>query len=360
MKIATSQVSVTNDYQHKSASARQVSMVKQAKVGQTTVDISSTQKAQLKLMASTGLDVEAGQLPQLLPQSAIQGKDNNDSDDLNNSAYYEKGIYVMKLLLERMSGKKIQMFDTQRFMNQANETNERNNNMGLGQGNGQGNRQEKPGDLMRVTEYQYEKQSNQLQFSGSIELENGEQHKFAFGVSFSQEYESISTQVMKREELKDPLVISFSTNPVTLSNKKFNFDIDADNQKDSIAMLGAGSGFLALDRNGDNKINNGTELFGALSGNGFADLAAYDQDQNGFIDEKDDIFSDLSVWIKNEGEDKLVSLKDTNIGAIALENVDTPLTIRDGDDKLGLIRKSGFYLNNDGTPGLIQQLDFVV
>ncbi len=359
MKIATSQVSVTNDYQHKSASARQVSMVKQAKVGQTTVDISSTQAAQLKLMATTGLETQAGQLPQL-PQSAVQGKDNKVSDDLDNPAHYEKGIYVMKLLLERMSGKKIQMFDTQRFMNQAHETTEQNAKLSAQQRVGPGNGQENPGDLMRVTEYQYEKQSNQLQFAGSIELENGQQHKFAFGVSFSQEYESISTQVLKREELKDPLVISFSTNPVTLSNKKFDFDIDADQQKDSIAMLGSGSGFLAIDRNGDNKINDGTELFGALSGNGFADLAAYDQDQNGFIDENDDIFNELSVWIKNEGEDKLVSLKDTNIGAIALENVDTPLTIRDGDDKLGLIRKSGFYLNNDGTPGLVQQLDFVV
>ena len=354
MKIATSQVSVTNDYQHKSASARQVSMVKQAKVGQTTVDISSTQQAQLKLIAGAGINAEQSHLP------TIAGKDTKASDDLDNPAYYEKGIYVMKLLLEQMSGKKIEMFNAQHFMNQANETNEQNAMMGFGQSNGQSNGQENPADLVRVTEYLYEKQSNQLQFSGSIELENGEQYKFAFGVSFSQEYESISTQVMKREELKDPLVISFSTNPVTLSNKKFDFDIDADQQKDSIAMLGAGSGFLAIDRNGDNKINDGSELFGALSGNGFADLAAYDQDQNGFIDENDDIFKELSIWIKNEGEDKLVSLKDTNIGAIALENVDTPLTIRDGDEKLGLIRKSGFYLNNDGSAGLIQQLDFVV
>ena len=42
----------------------------------------------------------------------------------------------------------------------------------------------------------------------------------------------------------------------------------------------------ALDINEDGKINDGKELFGTASGNGFGDLAAYDQDNNGWIDEK--------------------------------------------------------------------------
>ena len=54
--------------------------------------------------------------------------------------------------------------------------------------------------------------------------------------------------------------------------------------------------FLALDLNGDGRINNGSELFGALSGNGFADLAQYDSDANGWIDENDEIFQRLKVW----------------------------------------------------------------
>ena len=181
-------------------------------------------------------------------------------------------------------------------------------------------------------------------------------------VGFSQEYERLSTEVVRAEELKDPLVISFSTKPVALSDEKMSFDIDADGQADQIAQLQQGYGFLALDKNGDNQINDGSELFGALSGNGFADLAQYDNDQNGYIDENDDIFDQLSVWVKNEGEDKLMSLKDAGIGAIATENVDSPMNIRDskGDERLGVIQKSGYYLNEDGKAGLIQQMDYVV
>jgi hypothetical protein len=123
------------------------------------------------------------------------------------------------------------------------------------------------------------------------------------------------------------------------------FDIDADGEQDNIAQLNAGFGYLALDQNGDNKINDGSELFGALSGNGFADLAQYDQDKNGYIDENDDIFDQLQIWVKNENEDKLVSLKEAGIGAIATENVDSPMNIRseNGDERLGVIPKKWLF-----------------
>lgn len=42
---------------------------------------------------------------------------------------------------------------------------------------------------------------------------------------------------------------------------------------------------LSLDQNGNGEIDNGTELFGTKSGDGFADLARYDLDYNGWIDE---------------------------------------------------------------------------
>ena len=55
-------------------------------------------------------------------------------------------------------------------------------------------------------------------------------------------------------------------------------------------MLGSGSGFLALDKNGNGKIDDGSELFGTKSGDGFADLAEYDSDGNGWIDEKGRVY----------------------------------------------------------------------
>ena len=77
------------------------------------------------------------------------------------------------------------------------------------------------------------------------------------------------------------------------------FDIDADGEEESISYLQGGSGYLALDKNGDGVINDGSELFGTKSGDGFADLAEYDADGNGWIDENDPIFDKLLIWAKD-------------------------------------------------------------
>ncbi|HCA27867.1 MAG TPA: hypothetical protein DEP05_09590, partial [Betaproteobacteria bacterium] len=64
-------------------------------------------------------------------------------------------------------------------------------------------------------------------------------------------------------KLKDPLVINFTGNAAQLTNARYRFDIDADGKEENIAVVTPASGFLALDRNHDGKINDGGELFGA-------------------------------------------------------------------------------------------------
>jgi hypothetical protein len=116
----------------------------------------------------------------------------------------------------------------------------------------------------------------------------------------------------------------------------------------------AGSGFLAIDRNQDGKVNDGSELFGPRTGNGFAELAAYDSDGNGWIDENDPVFSDLKVWTQGG----LYSLKDMGIGAISTESVETPFAIKDSANNLqGNVRGSGVYLSEDGDAGAAEQVD---
>ena len=82
---------------------------------------------------------------------------------------------------------------------------------------------------------------------------------------------------------RSPLVINLDSNVTTLSDQKFMFDIDSDGILDSISYLNKGSGYLALDKNGDGVINDGNELFGTKSGDGFYDLSRYDEDHNGIV-----------------------------------------------------------------------------
>lgn len=343
MKILSSQIAANNQYQSQFVSKRQVTTVKTAA---SDVDISGLKPKPPVNNSSNG-------------PASTSGPEGQKA--LSENAYYDKSIFIMKLLLEKMTGKAFELFNPNEFMNQANEISNRANELQNGAGS---QPPQNPEDLIMVEQYRFESESNQLSFSGSITLEDGSETHFNYAVGFSQKHESLSVEVMQRQELKDPLVISFTSKPIELSNKRFEFDIDDDHKKDSIPLLEAGYGFLALDKNQDGTINSGSELFGALSGNGFADLANYDDDGNGFIDENDKVFSQLSVWIKNEGDDKLVSLKEANIGAIGLQNAETPFTVRsnasDDDEKLAIIRKSGFYLSENGKPGLIQQLDFIV
>ena len=57
-------------------------------------------------------------------------------------------------------------------------------------------------------------------------------------------------------------MINLNTDAANVTDQKFYFDLDADGELDEISTLASGSGFLALDKNGDGIINDGSELFG--------------------------------------------------------------------------------------------------
>ena len=151
---------------------------------------------------------------------------------------------------------------------------------------------------------------------------------------------------------KDPLVINFDAPTAMLADNKFSFDIDCDGSPDQISRLMAGSGFLSLDLNNDGKINDGSELFGPQSGDGFSDLSLYDSDKNGWIDENDMIFERLRIWTKDEyGNDTLFALGEKGIGAIYLGSAGTTFSLRGEGNEEMVIRKTGIFLRENGNVG---------
>ncbi|WP_426993372.1 hypothetical protein [Methylomonas sp. CM2] len=158
------------------------------------------------------------------------------------------------------------------------------------------------------------------------------------------------------------MVINFDGTAAELSNTSFQFDIDADGTPDQIAGLKSGSGLLALDKNNDGSVNDGSELFGALTGNGFAELANYDQDGNQFIDAADAIYQKLRIWQRNaDGSQQLLALGAKNVGAIYLGHLTTPFQLKDDNNQSRAeVASSGFYLTEQGQAGSVQQLNFLV
>ncbi len=213
-----------------------------------------------------------------------------------------------------------------------------------------------------ISEY-HESELTTFSAQAQIHTADGRQIDVDLMMQMSRSYSSSErTLITAGAQLKDPLVINFDAPAVELSNDKFLFDIDADGNKDNINQVGSGSGLLMLDKNGDGRANNGSELFGALSGDGFADLAKYDDDGNGFIDEGDAIFHELKIWVKtNRGGDEYFSLADKGVGAIYLGSVQTPFELKNADNELqGQVRNSGFFIGEDGEAGTVQQIDLVV
>lgn len=209
-----------------------------------------------------------------------------------------------------------------------------------------------------------EAESTTFATSGIVRTVDGRDINFNMEVSMSRAFTASINSLEVESYIKtDPLMINLDTDIGSVSDQKFFFDLDTDGKEEEISFAGKGSGFLALDRNGDGKINDGSELFGTKSGDGFKDLAAYDADGNGWIDENDAIFSQLKIWTKDEdGKDKLISLKDADVGAIYLGNADTQFSLKDDDHKLnGEIKKTGIYLHeSSGEVGTVNHVDLTV
>jgi hypothetical protein len=122
----------------------------------------------------------------------------------------------------------------------------------------------------------------------------------------------------------DPLVLDLASNGFTTRglDDAVRFDLDADGRSDRISAPSGDDELLALDRNGNSRIDDGRELFGDQNGvaNGFAELARYDDNRDGRIDAQDAVFDRLRLLrFDAAGKQQTHSLAQASVAAIELQ-----------------------------------------
>ena len=206
----------------------------------------------------------------------------------------------------------------------------------------------------------------QVQFAsvGRVTTADGQEIEIDLSLNLSRSTsQSQRLEIRAGAALKDPLVINFSGESTQLTERTFEFDLDLDGNLDTIHQLADSSGYIALDRNQNQQIDDGSELFGATTGNGFDELAEFDEDGNGFIDEGDAIFQQLRILVQhNDGSQSLFTLAEKGVGALYLGYADTSFELSAGDTNTlaGELRSTGIFLREDGSQGTLQQVDLVI
>lgn len=191
--------------------------------------------------------------------------------------------------------------------------------------------------------------------SGKVCLADGSERQFS--VEYALQRSEESTQI-GLQRLVDPLMLDFGAPQASLNGGAVSFDLNSDGALESMRMPDSSSSLLFYDRNHNGVADNGSELFGPQSGDGFAELARLDSDGNGWIDSADPAFASLSLWgSQGEGKTRVQSLAQAGVGALATSKVDTPFTLKDRGETVGQMRAGSVWLGESGGAGSIRQVD---
>ena len=406
MRIADYKLDLASDYQHKMLQQREVKELgRQLKPGEeqsvslSAQSLSATESAanshsiakkeksleeqlrdtlldrkQLHNQMKINLDKLPSSTNDTSQQTATPSSKESDkvSSDEEEELSLPSQLRLMKALIEAFTGIKITLpkqFNPQSSDQTATNATTPNNQSAAATGNPEDNR------AVEVTTLSLEQESVSFSAKGALTTQDGKVVNLNLGFALDYRLLTANERLTSAGKLKDPLVLNLDGLVAGFTQGTFNFDLDADGNKEEVTKLDKGSAFLAMDRNGNGQIDDGKELFGALSGNGFADLAALDQDGNGVLDEGDSQFAQLRLYRPGEA---LLTLGEKKIGAIFLQSAATEFQHL-GVDPAGqeassdtaqatttpapspaVLRQSGIYVTEDGKAGTVQQLDLRV
>lgn len=287
----------------------------------------------------------------------VKRKHKNEKD-----TYSDARLKLIEELMFMLTGKRIRVKDPSECMDDV-ESGSVQQSLPQAQAQAQAQAQGY-GIIFRSSETYFEAESVNFAATGSVETADGRSISFDMRLAMERSYyeeHSMELRFGDAAQTVDPLAINLGSGAIGLTSAKFNFDLNGDGTAENISFLTGSAGFLALDKNGDGGINDGAELFGTRSGDGFKDLAVYDEDKNGWIDEGDSVFKDLKIFNMDEdGAATLLSLGEAGVGALYLGSVGTQYAFKQGTELQGELRKSSVYLKENGQAGALHHIDLAI
>ncbi|WDG52371.1 calcium-binding protein [Pseudomonas chlororaphis] len=197
----------------------------------------------------------------------------------------------------------------------------------------------------------------------------------SIGDAVSQGFDDLISQLSdlfdQARNTVSPLILDLDGDGVeTLGiNAGVHFDHDGNGFAETTGWVSKDDGLLVWDRNGNGRIDDGSELFGNYStlangqnaANGFAALADLDSNHDGKIDASDAAFNQLYVWRDSNSDatvaaGELLSLTEANVGSLNIAFTSQNQTDAQGNQVL----QTGTYTDANGVTHSMNDIWFSV
>ena len=151
------------------------------------------------------------------------------------------------------------------------------------------------------------------------------------------EEQSRFSSAEKTAPQRDPLIIDLGEDDIDLTDIENGvyFDLDNNGFAEKTAWIGEEDGFLAIDVNKNDSIDNGSELFGDkfimpdgnVSRTGSEALSSLDENGDGVINADDTLFESLCIWVDADHDGETDDGELLSLIEYGIESVDLNFTL---------------------------------
>lgn len=158
-----------------------------------------------------------------------------------------------------------------------------------------------------------------------------------------------------------PIIFDFDGDAaglVKVANSEVRFDMDGDGRRDRTGWIEAGDAFLALDRNGNGKVDDIGEIsfLGDTPGakTDLEGLASFDTNGDGEITAQDSRFAEFKLWFDHNSNGvtdagELLSLAEAGVTGFSLQAAANP---NDQSERPNIIYNRSAFTKSDGSTGV--------